>query len=193
MVVVVLCLWRQSICVCCWTDRMINRSWGGDGEWRWGLGGTSATHQKQQHFPGFVATSSVGSLHSLKSLATQHTTRGCRMRINREELMKNFLKHKHPQKQAARTAQLACLLQKKREKKEECMQRNFDVHQSCMLFVEGPRQMLKWQMASRANWINIDSGLVSLMGAQAEVLSVLSKKKKKEKRKEKMVTETQVM
>lgn len=68
------------------------------------------------------------------------------------------------------------------------MQRNFDVHQSYMLFVEGPRQMLKWQMASRATWINIDSGLISLMGAQAEVLSVLSKK-----RKEKRVTETQVM
>lgn len=65
---------------------MINTSWrvvvvGGvcDGEWRWGLGGTSATHQKQQHFPGFVATSSVGSLYSLKissEIPLQHTTSG---------------------------------------------------------------------------------------------------------------------
>lgn len=49
------------------------------------------------------------------------------------------------------------------------MQRNFDVHQSNMLFVEGHRQRLKWQVVSCTTWKNIDSRLVLLMRAQAGV------------------------
>lgn len=55
--------------------------------------------------------------------------------------------------------------------------------QSCVLFVEGAQQVLKWQIASRATWINIDSGLVSPMRAQAGVIQSWPKR----------VTEGQVM
>lgn len=59
--------------------------------------------------------------------------------------------------------------------------RNFNVHQTCTLFVEGAQQVLKWQIVSCATWINIDSGPDSLMTAQAGVLSKypwLEKKKR---------------
>lgn len=132
------------------------------------MGGTSATHQKQQHFLGFVATSSVGSLYSLKPPPLQHTDLG----VN-EEFLKAKKKKRltEPKSVNCTTSPLSA-----NKKGRGHLQRNFDVHQSNVLFVEGHRQGPKWQVASCPTWKNIDSGLVSLMRAQAGVSKRCSQK-----------------
>lgn len=99
----------------------------GDGgwRWRWGLGGTSATHQKQQHFPGFAATSSAGPPHSPKSPPPQHIT--MRTHTCTETRWRNYVI----------SLLTARIVEEERGRGKKHMQRNFNVHQSCMLFVEG--------------------------------------------------------
>ncbi len=49
------------------------------------------------------------------------------------------------------------------------------IRAACCL-LKGEQQVLKWQIASRTTWINIDSGPVSLMMAHAGIVSVPGRK-----------------
>lgn len=130
-----------------------------DGGWA----GISATHQKQQHFPGFTATSSVGPPHFPKAYFTQHKTLGWLSKgLHGGGNADFFFKTKSPTQRGWVNCIISHLAlrtwEEERSRGEKIMRRNFGVHQSYMLFVKGAQRVLKWQIASCATWINIDFG-----------------------------------
>lgn len=100
---------------------------------------------------------------SLKPTSRSTKPWGGSVRVYTEEVMEIFFfKTKSP----TQRGWVNCIIshlplrtwEEERSRGEKIVRRNFGVHQSCMLFVKGAQQVLKWQIASCTTWINIDYG-----------------------------------
>lgn len=92
--------------------------------------------------------------------------------INREELMKMHTFTETGWMNCAISLPTARSVKEEKGSGKKHAEKFQRAPESCMLFVEGALQVLKWQIPSRTTWINIDSGPVSLMMAHAEVVSL---------------------